>query len=60
MTLCDKIVRKHPTLHDEETDGRRNLRQEQKMASEKRTAPHEGQAVAVAQNPQQVQPRTPR
>ncbi|MEU8977618.1 MobF family relaxase [Streptomyces sp. NPDC048309] len=60
MTLRDKIARKHPMLHDEETDRRRKLRQEQRPESGKKNAPHEGQAVAVAQNPQQAQHRGPR
>ncbi|MGW0828540.1 hypothetical protein [Streptomyces sp. NPDC002845] len=54
MALRDRIAQKYLTLHDEETDGRRTLRHEQRSEKD---ASHDGQAVAVAQNPQQAQHR---
>ncbi|GAA3788975.1 hypothetical protein [Streptomyces chiangmaiensis] len=60
MALRDKIAQRHPSLHDEETDGRRKLRQGKKTRSGMKTAPPEGQAMADEQNPHQALHRGPR
>ncbi|MFG1668773.1 MobF family relaxase [Streptomyces sp. Y7] len=59
MTLRDRIARKHPVLHDEETNGRRMLHQEWRREKGKKNGHHKDQAV-VAQNTQPAQHRGPR
>ncbi|MEU9654977.1 MobF family relaxase [Streptomyces chartreusis] len=56
ITLRDRIARKHPVLHDEETNGRRMLHQEQRREKRKKNA-HNADRAVVAQNPQPAQHR---
>ncbi|WP_262062616.1 MobF family relaxase [Streptomyces sp. STR69] len=60
MALRNKIMQRFLPLHHEETDGRRKLRQQQRLEDGKKTGPHEDQAVTVAQNLQQIRQRGPR